>query len=68
MEGSGWKWGVLGVFIPLVGLAMAYAVARFLKRSQRCRTALGSLTESPAIGTASEAIRALSMADAQKQT
>lgn len=70
MKGSGWKWGVLGVFIPLVGLMTAYAVARFLKLDLGFAAGLlsGSLTESPAIGTASEAIRALSMDDAQKQT
>jgi putative transport protein len=70
MKGSGWKWGVLGVFIPLVGLMTAYAVARFLKLDLGFAAGLlsGSLTESPAIGTASEAIRALSMADAEKQT
>ena len=70
MKGSGWKWGVLAVFMPLVGLMTAYAVARFLKLDLGFAAGLlsGSLTESPAIGTASEAIRALSMDDAQKQT
>jgi putative transport protein len=70
MKGSGWKWGVLAVFMPLVGLMTAYAVARFLKLDLGFAAGLlsGALTESPAIGTASEAIRALSMDDAQKQT
>jgi putative transport protein len=70
MKGSGWKWCVLAVFIPLVGLMTAYAVARFLKLDLGFAAGLlsGALTESPAIGTASEAIRALSMDDAQKQT
>ncbi len=69
MKGSGWKWGVLAVFMPFVGLMTAYAVARFLKLDLGFAAGLlsGSLTESPAIGTASEAIRALSMDDAQKQ-
>ena len=70
MKGSGWRWAVLGVFMPFVGLMTAYAVARFLKLDLGFAAGLlsGSLTESPAIGTASEAIRALSMDDAQKQT
>ena len=70
MKGSGWKWGVLAVFMPFVGLMTAYAVARFLKLDLGFAAGLlsGALTESPAIGTASEAIRALSMDDAQKQT
>ena len=70
MKGSGWKWGVLAVFMPFVGLMTAYAVARFLKLDFGFAAGLlsGALTESPAIGTASEAIRALSMDDAQKQT
>lgn len=70
MKGSGWRWAILGVFMPLVGLMTAYAVARFLKLDLGFAAGLlsGSLTESPAIGTASEAIRALSMDDAQKQT
>ena len=69
MKGSGWKWGVLAVFMPLVGLMTAYAVARFLKLDLGFAAGLlsGALTESPAIGTASEAIRALAMDDAQKQ-
>jgi putative transport protein len=70
MKGSGWRWAVLGVFMPFVGLMTAYAVAKFLKLDLGFAAGLlsGSLTESPAIGTASEAIRALSMDDAQKQT
>ena len=70
MKGSGWKWGVLAVFIPLVGLITAYAVARFLKLDLGFAAGLlsGALTESTALGTASEAIRALSLDDAQKQT
>lgn len=70
MKGSGWRWAVLGVFMPLVGLMAAYAVARFMKLDLGFAAGLfsGALTESPAIGTASEAIRALSMDDVQKQT
>lgn len=69
MKGDGWRWGVLGVFMPFVGLMTAYAVARILKLDLGFAGGLlsGSLTESPAIGTASEAIRGLAMPDAQKQ-
>ena len=67
-KGEGWRWVVLGVFIPVVGLAAAYSVARFLKLDPGYSAGLlsGSLTESPAIGTASEAIRALSLPEEQK--
>jgi putative transport protein len=69
MKGEGWRWALLGVFMPFVGLMTAYAVARFLKLDLGFAAGLfsGSLTESPAIGTASEAIRALALSDAQKQ-
>jgi putative transport protein len=69
LKGDGWRWGVLGVFVPVVGLFTAYAVARFLKLDPGYSAGLlsGSLTESPAIGTASEAIRGLALSDDQKQ-
>ena len=69
MKGDGWRWGVLGVFMPFVGLMTAYAVARILKLDLGFAGGLlsGSLTESPAIGTASEAIRGLALPDPQKQ-
>ena len=69
MKGDGWRWAVLGVFMPFVGLMTAYAVARILKLDLGFAGGLlsGSLTESPAIGTASEAIRGLAMPDPQKQ-
>lgn len=69
LKGDGWRWAVLGVFVPIVGLITAYAVARFLKLDVGFSAGLlsGSLTESPAIGTASEAIRGLSLPDEQKQ-
>lgn len=69
IKGDGWRWAVLGVVVPLVGLITAYAVARFLHLDLGFSAGLlsGALTESPAIGTASEAIKALGMPDAQKQ-
>jgi putative transport protein len=68
LKGDGWRWVLLGVFVPVVGLLAAYAVARFLKLDPGYSAGLlsGSLTESPVIGTASEAIRALSIPDEQK--
>ena len=69
LKGDGWRWAVLGVFVPVVGLIAAYAVARFLGLDPGYSAGLlsGSLTESPAIGTASEAIRSLPVSEDQKQ-
>jgi len=70
MKGEGWKWAILGVFVPVVGLVTAYVVARILKLDLGYSAGMlsGSLTESSAIGTASEAIRGLSnLSDDQKQ-
>ena len=70
MKGQGWRFGVLGVFIPVVGLATAWAVASILKLDVGFAGGLvsGALTESPAIGTATEAINALtSIPDDVKQ-
>jgi putative transport protein len=69
LKGEGWRWIALGVFVPVVGLVMAYVVARFLKLDVGYSAGLlsGALTESPVIGTASEAIRGLSLSDDQKQ-
>ena len=60
LKGDGWRWALLGVFVPVVGLFSAYTVAHFLKLDPGYAAGMlsGSLTESPAIGTASEAIRA----------
>ncbi|HZH83440.1 MAG TPA: TrkA C-terminal domain-containing protein, partial [Phototrophicaceae bacterium] len=69
LRGDGWRWAVLGVFVPVVGLLAAFAVAHTLKLDPGYSAGLlsGSLTESPIIGTASEAIRSLSVSDEQKQ-
>src|SRR5215472_4488324 len=69
LKGDGWRWVVLGVFVPVVGLLVAFTVAHFLGLDPGLASGLlsGSLTESPAIGTASEAIRALPIADEQRQ-
>jgi putative transport protein len=69
LKGDGWRWALLGVFVPIIGLLTAYTVARLMKLDPGYAAGLlsGSLTESPAIGTASEAIRALSLPEEQKQ-
>jgi putative transport protein len=68
LKGDGWRWAVLGLFVPVVGLLTAYSVAKFLDLDPGYAAGLlsGSLTESPAIGTASEAIRGLSVSAEQK--
>jgi len=68
LKGDGWRWALLAVFVPVVGLLVAYAVARFLKLDVGFSAGLlsGALTESPVIGTASEAIRSLPLPDDQK--
>src|SRR4029077_99171 len=63
LKGDGWRWALLGVFVPVVGLAIGYTVAHFMKLDPGYAAGLlsGALTESPIIGTASEAIRGLSI-------
>jgi len=69
LKGEGWRWAVLGVFVPAIGLITAYTVAHFLKLDPGYSAGMlsGALTESPAIGTASETIRSLSLPDELKQ-
>jgi AspT/YidE/YbjL antiporter-like protein len=69
MKGDGWRFAVLGVFVPVVGLATAWAVATFLHLDAGFAGGLvsGALTESPAIGTASEAIQSLALDAAEKE-
>ena len=68
MRGGGWRWAVLGVVTPVAGLLAAWGVATFLKLDVGFAAGLlsGSLTESPAIGTASEAIKALAIPEDEK--
>ena len=69
LKGEGWRWAILAIFIPVVGLGIAYVMARILGLDIGYSAGMlsGALTESPAIGTASEAIRGLSMSEDQKQ-
>ncbi len=68
LKGEGWRFGVLGVVVPAVGLITAFGAAKILRldTGYACGLLSGSLTESPAIGTASEAIRALALPDDAK--
>ncbi|MFI4927856.1 MAG: TrkA C-terminal domain-containing protein [Burkholderiales bacterium] len=66
---GGWRWVALGVVIPVVGLLTSYVMARLLKLELGYAAGMmsGGLTESPVIGTASEAIRSLPISDEEKQ-
>lgn len=68
MKGDGLRWAALAVVQCVVGLAIAYAVARALDFDAGYAAGLlsGALTESPAIGTASEAINALPLPEAER--
>src|SRR6478735_6435435 len=61
MKGDGWRFAALGVFMPAVGLLVAWTVASHLGLDPGLSAGLlaGGLTESPAIGTATEAINNL---------
>jgi len=61
MKGSGIRWAVLATVMSLAGLGTAYGVARYLDLDPGFAAGMmsGALTESPAIGTATEAINAL---------
>jgi putative transport protein len=69
MKGDGLRWGLLAIVMAVTGLATAYAVARFLDLDAGFAGGLlsGALTESPAIGTATEAIRALAIPVAEQE-
>ena len=63
MKGAGWRFAVLAVFMPVVGLLTAWGVARQLGLDPGFAAGMlsGALTESPAMGTAAEAIGALAI-------
>lgn len=69
MKGDGWRFAVLGVFVPVVGLLTAWVVASVLGLDAGFAGGLvsGALTESPAIGTASEAIQGLGLSAAETE-
>ena len=69
MKGDGWRFAVLGAFVPLVGLLAAWIIARMLGLNPGLAAGMlsGALTESPAMGTAAEAIRALPVDEATRR-
>lgn len=69
MKGDGLRWVALAVAVSVAGLAAAYAVAMSLGLDPGFAGGMvsGALTESPAIGTASEAIRTLPLAPAEQE-
>jgi putative transport protein len=64
LKGDGWRFSVLGVFVPVVGLLTGWAVASYLKLDPGFSAGMlsGALTQSPAMGTASDAVSALNIA------
>ena len=68
MKGDGLRWAALSVTMAVVGLLTAWAVARYLALDPGFAAGLlsGALTESPAIGTATEAINALPLPEAER--
>jgi putative transport protein len=68
MKGGGLRWVVLAAAMCGSGLAAAFAVAKFLNLDPGFAAGLlsGALTESPAIGTASEAIQHLALPQAER--
>jgi putative transport protein len=70
MKGAGWRFAAVGAFVPAVGLLTAWLAARALELDVGYAAGMmsGALTESPAIGTAAEAIQALQISEELKQT
>lgn len=68
MKGGGVRWAALAAFICAVGLATAYGVAKYLNLDVGLAAGMlsGALTESPAIGTATEAIHSLPLPEAER--
>jgi putative transport protein len=69
MKDGGWRWVVLGIVVPVAGLLTAWAMAKLLKLELGYAVGLlsGGMTESPVIGTGSEAIRHLPIAVAEQE-
>jgi putative transport protein len=63
LKGDGWRFSVLGVFVPVIGLLTAWAVAAYLQLDPGFSAGMmsGALTQSPAMGTASDAVSALNI-------
>jgi len=65
---GGWRWVAVGFAVPLTGLLTAFVMARLLHLQLGYAAGMmsGGLSESPIIGTASEAIRSLALSDEEK--
>jgi putative transport protein len=68
MKGDGIRWALLAIVIACSGLAAAFAVARLLGLDPGFAGGLlaGALTQSPAIGTATEAINTLPLPEEER--
>ncbi|MCC6194092.1 MAG: aspartate-alanine antiporter, partial [Burkholderiales bacterium] len=68
MKGDGLRWALLATTMSVTGLIAAYVVSRVLDLDAGFSAGLlsGALTESPAIGTAVEAINALPLPEAER--
>ncbi len=65
MRGQGFKWVILSIFMCVVGLGGAYIVAKVINVELGYAAGLlsGGLTQSAAIGTATEAIKTLNLGE-----
>jgi putative transport protein len=64
LKGDGWRFAFLGVFVPVVGLLVAWGMASLLHLDPGFAAGMmsGALTQSPAMGTATDAISTLDIA------
>ena len=69
MKGDGWRWALLSITMGVVGLVTATLVAKYLQLDAGFAGGLlsGALTQSAAMGTASEAIRTLALPAAEQE-
>lgn len=69
VQDGGWRWIALGALIPVTGILTSFVIARLLELELGYAAGMmsGALTESPVIGTASEAIRSLPLPIAEKE-
>ena len=68
IQDGGWRWVAIGILMPVTGLLTTFVVARLLHLELGYAAGMmsGGLTESPVIGTASEAIRSLPISEEEK--
>ena len=63
LKGDGWRFSLLGVFVPVIGLLAAWAVSAYMQLDPGLSAGMmsGALTQSPAMGTASDAVSVLNI-------